>query len=178
MKKTVQKTLNGEEVTRISDVKRIPIAEIIFVPIKYILSTINLQKALFLSSFLTYGVGDGVTAIYMMEKIGAIREINPIIRFMYASSGKEGVISLKIWFSLVVLFLVWFVSRKTGIYWTINGFLTALTIGGVMVMRANMMAAYGMEPPSPGSIIITFLVLMVLLVMIGDLMDKLYSGAK
>ncbi len=178
MKKTVQKTLNGEEVTRISDVKPIPIAEIIFVPIKYILSTINLQKALFLSSFLTYGVGDGVTAIYMMEKTGAIGEINPIIRFMYASSGKQGVISLKIWFSLVVLFLVWFVLRKTCLYWTINGFLTALTIGGVMVMRANMMTAYGMEPPSPSSIITTFLFLMVLLVMIGDLMDKLYSGAK
>ncbi len=174
MTKTAQKTLTGEEVTTTPTVKPVSLKDIIFVPIKYLLSTINLRKMLFLSSFLSYGVGDGVTAIYMMEQTGVSREVNPIVRFMYANSGKQGVITLKMWIALVILFLVWIISRKTNLCWTINGFLFALTIGGVMAVRANLMAAYGMSPPSPGSVISTFLVMVILFVMIGDLLDKLY----
>ncbi|MFZ2411526.1 MAG: hypothetical protein WAW23_08145 [Candidatus Methanoperedens sp.] len=176
MKRTIQKSLSGDElpVQSRTQVEPIHLNDIIWLPIKYIISTINLQKSLFLSSFLTYGVGDGVTAVYMIEKTSVMRETNPIVKFMYASSGKQGVISLKIWFTLMILFLVWITSRKTNIYWTINGFLSALTLGGAMAMRANMMAAFGMEPPSPGSVIITFLFMVILFVMIGDLMDKLH----
>lgn len=177
MKKTVQKSLSGDELSAQSRIRVEPIGlnDIIWLPIKYFITTINLQRSLFLSSFLTYGIGDGVTAIYMMEKTHVMRETNPIVRYMYASSGNQGVMSLKIWFTLMILFLVWIVSRKTNTYWTINGFLSALTMGGIMAMRANMMAAFGMEPPSPGSIIMTFLLLVILFVMIGDLMDKLHG---
>ena len=174
MTKIVQKTLTGDEATGTPEVRPVPLKDIIFVPIKYLLTTINLQRMLFLLAFLTYGLGDGVTAIQMMEKTGVSREINPVVRLMYANSGKQGVITLKMWIALVILFLVWIVSRKTNLYWTINGFLFALTVGGVMAIRANMMAAYGMLPPSPGSIISTFLVMVLLFVMIGDLLDKLY----
>ncbi|MDD5473920.1 MAG: DUF5658 family protein, partial [Candidatus Methanoperedens sp.] len=108
---------------------------------------------------------------------GVMREINPIARFMYASSGAHGVIITKTWFALLILFLVWVISRKTNTYWTINGFLSALCVGGFMAMGANIMATYGMTPPSANSIITTFLFLMVLFVMLGDLMDKLYGAA-
>lgn len=176
MKRTVQKSLSGDELPAQSGTQVEPIGlnDIIWLPIKYIISTINLQKSLYLSSFFTYGVGDGITAIYMMEKTSVLRETNPLVKFMYASSGKHGVLSLKIWFSLMILFLIWIVSKKTNIYWTINGFLFALTLGGVMAMRANMMAAFGIEPPSPVSVITTFVFMVVLFVMIGDLMDKMY----
>ncbi len=174
MTKRVQKTLTGEEVNPTPTVKPVPLKDIIFLPILYLLSTINLRKILYSLSFLSYGVGDGVTAIYMMEKTGVSREVNPIMRLMYANSGKQGVITLKMWIALVILFLVWIISRKTNLYWTINGFLFALTIGGGMAVRANLMAAYGMSPPSPGSVISTFLVMVILFVMIGDLLDKLY----
>lgn len=177
MKKTVQKSLTGEEASSVSRVEPIPIKEIIWLPITYLLSIINFRRSLFLSSFLTYGIGDGVTAVYMMEETHAMREVNPIVRFMYANSGRQGVIILKIWFVLVILFLVWIISRKTNTYWTINGFLFALTIGGIMAMRANIMATYG-SPPSPGYIILTFLFLVILFVMIGDLLDKLSIGSK
>jgi hypothetical protein len=87
------------------------------------------------------------------------------------------VVSIKIWFAFVMLFLVWIISRRTNTYWTVNGFLSALCVGGVMAMRANLMAAYGMTPPSASSVIMTFLTLTVLFVMLGDLMDKFHSTA-
>lgn len=178
MKKTIQKSLYGEEVTYVSRGESVGLRDIVYVPVKYLFGRINLLRALFLSSFLTYGVGDGVTAVYMMEKTSVMREANPIMRFVYASSGKQGVVALKVWFALVVLFMVWIVSKRTQIYWTINGFLFALTMGGIMAVRANIMAAFGMEPPSPGSVIITFLFMVILFVMTGDLIDKLHTGAK
>jgi len=175
MRNTVQKTLTGGAANRqtVAMQPHVRIADIIWLPIKYHISTANLQRLLFLLSFLTYGVGDGVTAAYMMEKTGVMREVNPIVRFIYASSGAQGVITFKIWIGFVILFLVRIISRRTNTYWTINGFLSALCVGGIMAMRANLMAASGMNPPSPSSIIMTFLTLTVLFVMLGDLMDKL-----
>ncbi len=172
-KTTVQKTLTGDVADSAST--KISIFDIIGLSIKYLISTANLQRLLFLLSFLTYGVGDGVTAAYMIEKTGVMMEANPLVQFVYASSGVQGVITFKIWFGFIILLLVWIVSRRTNTYWTINGFLAALCVGGIMAMRANLMAAYGMTPPSPDSVIMAFLILTVLFVMIGDMMDKLSS---
>ncbi len=133
---------------------------------------LNLQRLLFILSFLTFGVGDGVTATYMMKKEGVMRESNPIIRFMYATG--SSVISIKIWFTFIILFLVWLLKSKDS-YWTINGFLFALFVGGIMATGANLMATSGITPPSPGSIIFTYLFLVILFVMMGDAMDKISS---
>lgn len=168
--RTVQKTLTGEETTA-----TVTITDVLWLLLKYLVSTANLQRLLFLLSFLTYGVGDGVTAAYMMERAGVAREVNPVMRFFYYSYGAQGVVGIKIWFTFLILFLAWSVSRKTDAYWTVNGFLSALCVGGIMAMRANLMAAWGMTPPSASSIIMTFLFLVVLFVMIGDVMDKLGS---
>jgi hypothetical protein len=172
---TIQKTLTGDVVDSASTNISVSIFDIIGLSIKYLISTSNLQRLLFLLSFLTYGVGDGVTAAYMIEKTGVMREANPLVQFVYASSGAQGVITFKIWFGFIILLLVWIVSRRTNTYWTINGFLAAFCVGGIMAMRANLMVVYGMTPPSPDSVIIAFLILTVLFVMIGDMMDKLSS---
>ncbi len=140
--------------------------------IKYLMSTATLQRFLFLLSFLTYGVGDGVTAAYMIEKTGVMSEANPLVQFVYAFSGAQGVIAFKIWFAFIILLLVWMVSRRSNTYWTINGFLAALCVGGIMAMRTNLMAAYGMTPPSPESVIMAFLILTILFVIIGDMVDN------
>lgn len=175
MRKTIQKTLTGEAVDPLSRAVPISITDVIWLPIKYLISTANLQRLLFLFAFLTYGVGDGITAAYMMDKIGVTHEINPIVRSMYVSGGAQGAVAIKIWFTFLILVFVWIISRKTNTYWTINGFLSALCVGGIMAMRANLMAAYGLPPPSAGSIITAFLFLTVLFVMLGDLMDKLHG---
>ncbi len=167
------------EISPPSETSSVSISSVIWLLIKYLVGTSNLQRVLFLLSFLTYGVGDGVTAAYMIEKRGVMMEANPLVQLVYLSSGSQGVITLKIWFGFIILALVWIVSRRTNTYWTINSFLAALCIGGVMAIRANLMAAYGMIPPSPESIIMAFLILTVLFMLIGDMMDKLGStGAK
>ncbi len=139
---------------------------------KHLISAANLQRLLFLLSFLTYGVGDGATAAYMIEKTGVMGEANPLVEFVYYSSGVQGVIVFKIMFGLIILIPVWIVSRRTNTYWTINGFLAALCVGGIMAIETNLMVADGMTPPSPELIIMAFLILTVLFVIIGDMMDK------
>lgn len=177
--KTVQQTLTREVVNPGETL--VPIADIIWLPIKYFISTASIQRLLFLVSFLTYGIGDAISAVYMMERSGVMREINPIVRFLYVSYGEQGFIIIKIWFTLLILFFVWIVSRRTNTYWTINGFLFALCIGGIMAMYANLTAANDMVSLSSSSVITTYLVLTVLLVLIGDLMDNLsdkYSSTR
>jgi hypothetical protein len=176
--KTVQKTLTGEVLDKQKKPDPIPFADIFLLPIKYFLTVTNLQRLLFVLSFLTFGVGDGISSAYMMQIRGVTEEVNPVIRFMYVTSGGNGVISIKIWFTFLILFLVWRLSWGKNAYWTINGFLFALFIGGVMAIRANLMAANGIQPPSASSVIFIFLLLIELFVLIGDLMDKSFSTAK
>jgi len=135
----------------------------------------KLKFLLFFSSFLTYGLGDGITAAYMMEKTGASIEANPLARFMYVSYGSKGLIALKLWFTFVILSLVSTISKRTGAYWATNGFLFALMIGGLMATRANVLATLGMPFPSPVSVLTTFLFLSILFLEVGNLIDKLYS---
>ncbi len=173
---TVQKTLTGYDAGSASVTAPVSIFGRIGLSIKYLISMASLQRLLFLIFFLTYGVGDGVTAAYMIERTGVIGEANPIVQSVYAFSGAQGVIIFKIWFGFIMLLLIWLVSRRTNTYWTINGFLAAFSIGGIIAMRANLMAAYGIIPPSPGSIIMTTLILTFLFVLIGETMDKLGSS--
>ncbi len=78
--------------------------------------------------------------------------------------------------AFMILLFVWLVSRKGDAYWTVNGFLFALFIGGTMAIRANLMAADGIVPPSPESIIITYLSLVLLFVMLGDQIDRFHGS--
>ena len=152
----------------------VSLAEVLKLLIKYIIYKLNLQKILFLLSFLTFGAADGISAAYMIEKRGVIGEANPLIRFMYASSGSMGVIEIKLWLVLIILYFVWNISKGRNNYWMISGFLFALSVCGVIATGANLMAARGLEFPSADSIIATYLFLVILLTMIGDAMDKLH----
>jgi hypothetical protein len=134
----------------------------------------NLQKILFLLTFLSFGAADGISAAYMIGEQGVIRESNPLVRFMYASRGNNGVIEIKIWLVLIMLYFVWNVSKGRHNYWMINGFLFALFVCGLMATGANVMAARGLEYPASSTIITTYLFLVLLLTMLGDAMDRLH----
>lgn len=155
----------------------VSILEVVGLMGAYIIKKMSLQTGLMISSFLTYGLGDGVTAAYMMEKVGIVRESNPVARLLYVSYGHSGMVAMKLWFTMVILSIVWVISKRKGAYWTVNGFLFALTIGGIMAMRANLLAAHGMAHPSPGSIITVFLIMVILFINIGDLIDRMNSNA-
>jgi len=109
----------------------------------------------------------------MIDKRGLMGEANPLIRFMYASSGSNGVIGIKIWLVIIILAFVRNISKDKENYWMINGFLFALFVCGVMATGANLMAARGLEPPDAGTVIAIYMFLVMLLTTIGDAMDKL-----
>jgi CBS domain-containing protein len=152
----------------------VTVAEVLKLLIKYIICKMNLQKILFLLSFLTFGAADGISAAYMIEKKGVIGEANPLIRFMYASHGSNGVIEIKLWLVIIILYFVWNISRGRNNYWMINGFLFALFVSGVMATGANLMAARGLEYATSSTIITTYLFLVILLTMMGDAIDNLH----
>jgi len=151
----------------------VSLAEVLKLLIKYIIYKINLQRILFLLSFLTFGVADGISAAYMIEKKGVIGEANPLIQFMYSSRGSNGVIEIKVWLVLIILYFVWNISKGKKNYWMINGFLFALFVGGLMATGANLMAARGLEYATSSTIITTYLVLAILLTLLGDAIDNL-----
>jgi hypothetical protein len=152
----------------------VSLGEVLKLLIKYIIYKMNMQKILFLLAFLSFGAADGISAAYMIEERGVVGEANPLIRFMYASRGRNGVIEIKLWLVLIILYFVWNISKGKNNYWLINGFLFALFVCGIMATGANLMAARGPEFPAPSTIITTYLFLVILLTILGDAMDRLH----
>ncbi len=58
---------------------------------------IKLQHVLYFTAFLTFGIGDGITGAYMMEKLGAGIEANPIARYLFINLGFGGMVMAKIY---------------------------------------------------------------------------------
>lgn len=154
--------------------EEVSLKEVLRLLIRRTISRMNMKRILFLLSFLSFGVADGISAAYMIEKRGVIGEANPLIRFMYTSRGSIGVIEIKIWMVIMILSFVWNISRGKDNYWMINGFLFALFVCGLMATGANLMAARGLEHPAPGMIIIIYLFMTMLLTTLGDEMDRLH----
>ena len=135
---------------------------------------ISFQSALFFMAFLTLGFGDGVTSAYMMEKLGASAEINPIMSLVFLKHGISGMVAAKIWLTLMLLFAVYVVQLRSNgrAFWTVNGFLIALTGGGVLAMNANLSAINGSVPASPQEIIVIYLTMTLLLTEAGSYIDS------
>jgi hypothetical protein len=150
------------------------LTEVLKLLIQYIICKLNLQKILFLLTFLSFGAADGISAAYMIEKRGVMCESNPLIQFMYASSGSKGVIGIKLWMVMILLSFVWNISKNKENYWMINGFLFSLFVCGLIATGANLMAARGLEYPASSTIIATYLFMVMLLTILGEAIDKLH----
>ncbi len=135
---------------------------------------INLQHILYFTAFLTFGIGDGITGAYMMEKLGVGNESNPIIKYLFMTEGFWGMVAVKMWFTLVVIFFVFIVQMRSSdnMYWTANGFLLALTAGGVMAVNANLNAISGTAFQAPEEIIFIFLAMILIFTEIGGYVDR------
>jgi hypothetical protein len=135
---------------------------------------INFQSCLFFMAFLTLGLGDGVTSAYMMEKLGARAEINPIMSLVFLENGFGGMVAVKIWLTLLLLFAVYVVGLRSNgrAFWTVNGFLIALTAGGILAMNANLSAIRGSVSSSPAEIIVMYLAMTFLLIEAGSYIDS------
>lgn len=135
---------------------------------------INLQQVLYFSAFLTFGMGDGITAAYMMDMRGIGTEANPIARYLFMSQGFGGIVVAKMWFTLLIILLIYIIQLKSSgkMYWTTNGFLVALTAGGLLAMNANLTVLAGEAHQPAGEIIFAYLLFVLILTEIGSFADK------
>lgn len=134
---------------------------------------LNLQHTLYLAAFITFGIGDGITGAYMMSVYGAGIEANPVASYLLTMYGFDGLIASKVWFTLILLFTSYIIQLKspTDMYWTVNGFLSALTAGGLMAVNANLSAIAGKVTAAPGEIILAYLCLVLVLTEAGSIID-------
>lgn len=135
---------------------------------------INLRHVLYLTAFLTFGLGDGITAAYMMERLGTGIESNPFARYLFMEHGFGGMVMGKVWFTILIFLVIYIIQLKSseGTYWTVNGFLIALTAGGLMAVNANLTALAGEMPQAPGVIIFTYLAMVLMFTEIGGFVDR------
>ncbi len=141
----------------------------------FIFSRAGIQLVLFIIAFLTFGVADGMSASHMMSVQGASFESNPFARKLYLYAGAEYLIAAKIWLAVILLTAVYLIYRRNkGMYWTINGFLLALIIGGSMAALANIHAATGISYYIDG-VIFSYLVVVGVFMGAGCVLDRFYA---
>lgn len=136
----------------------------------------KLQGALFLSAFLTWGLGDAVTSLWMIEHRGITGEANLIAQYIIINYGASSFIAMKIWFTTIVLFFIPFLMQKRSqdpIYWMINGYYLSFFIAGALAMILNIQAAQNEALLlSPEQVIFLFLSSIFILTSIGEEIDK------
>ncbi|MCX9025407.1 MAG: hypothetical protein OIN85_04845 [Candidatus Methanoperedens sp.] len=136
----------------------------------------KLQGALFLSAFLTWGLGDAVTSLWMIEHRGITGEANLIAQYMITNYGASSFIAMKIWFTTIVLFFIPFLIQKRSeqpVYWMINGYYLSFFVAGVLAMILNMQAALNEALLlQPEQVIFLFLSLIFILTSVGEEVDK------
>lgn len=130
------------------------------------------QGMLCILVFLTWGLGDALTSLYMVGQQGLMQEGNIIVRYIIADYGASTFVMFKIWFALIILFTP-FIFKQGHDYWMINGYLVSFIIGGVLAMILNMQAA--MDQPLlilPQHVILIYISSILILTNIGELIDK------
>lgn len=133
----------------------------------------RIQGALCLLVFLTWGLGDALTALYMIEQQGLMQEGNMLIRSVITYYGASTFVMLKIWFTLLILYVP-FMVKQENVYWMINGYLVSFSIGGALAIVLNMQTALN-EPLFilPQHVILIYISSILILTNIGDIIDKL-----
>ena len=135
----------------------------------------KVQAMLYISAFVTCGLGDSISAIYMMHHLGIMREANPIARYIVLNHGFYGFLAFKIWITIVILSTPLFIQirSKKSLKNTVNGFLITLSLGGILATYSNTMAMlYGNPPYDPYFFIAIYLLTSVVLINIGEWLDE------
>lgn len=132
----------------------------------------KLQFFLFLLAFFTFGIGDTISSVNLIEQKGIMAEGNVIVRQIIFNYGISNFITIKISFTLLILFLPFLLIDKT-VYWMICGYLVSFIIAGTLGTVLNMQAASNRVPfLSPEQAIAIFMISVLILTNIGDEIDK------
>lgn len=152
----------------------IELLELLKMIVMFLIGKLNFQHGLYFITLMTFGLGDGITAAYMMEKIGASAEMNPLMSYVFMEQGIWGTVVVKILLTLSLLFAAYVVSLKSNghAYWTVNGFLIALCAGGVLAINSNLNTLNGLAHEAPGEILVIYVVLTLLLIEAGSYLDR------
>ena len=135
---------------------------------------ISMQPFLYILAFTTFGIGDALTGAFLMSIKGVSAESNAFFSHVYSTQGPGMFIAIKLWATLVILLLVLisYIQSHGKDYWATNGFLAALSIGGIMAVQANIQAIFNYPFMNPSVIILIFLMLMFVFVMTGNFVDS------
>ncbi len=132
----------------------------------------RLQVALYLLAFLTFGIGDTVTSIWMIEQRGILGEGNFFVQYIVLNYGPSEFIWIKICVTIVLLFLP-FLMVKGAAYWIINGYLVSFFIAGTLGMVLNIQSSRNEQLLlSPDQVIFLFIASVFILTNIGEEIDK------
>ncbi len=132
----------------------------------------RLQGALFLLAFLTFGIGDTITSIWMIERRGIMGEGNLIIRYIILDYGIPNYIVIKLSVTIVLL-VIPFLIREEAVYWMINGYIVSFIVAGTLGIVLNIQAARNdVSFLSPEQVIFLYIVLIFILTSIGEEIDK------
>lgn len=140
---------------------------------RYILRRLNFQHLLFFSVFVTFDIGDAVTASMMMESNGIGAEYNMIVRYIFMNYGLAGLIAAKLLFIIVPLIIASMVEKRS--YWLINGILVALVIAGLIATQANLQRLGGLPHMGPMEINLIYLKALFILATAGMVLDRYLS---
>jgi hypothetical protein len=121
-------------------------------------------------AFITFGMGDALTAVLLMTTKGHGAEFNNLFSYLYNSYGVACFVSTKLMLVIVVLLAAYILSKRGG-YWMINGWLTALIIGGIMAIVSNLSCTYDIVSVNPYNVILCYLVSTFVFLYAGDRID-------
>lgn len=143
---------------------------------RYIFQKLNLQHFLYFMVFVTFDVGDAVSASMMMESRGIGAEYNSLVKNIFINYGLSGVIFAKLLFIIIPLLFASILVEKS--YWLINGVLVALTIAGLMAIQANMQKLSGIAHMSPMEINLIYMKILIILAIAGMILDNYFSDTQ
>ena len=115
-------------------------------------------------------MGDALTAVLLMTTKGHGAEFNNLFSYLYNSYGVACFVSTKLMLVIVVLLAAYILSKRGG-YWMINGWLTALIIGGIMAIVSNLSCTYDIVSVNPYNVILCYLVSTFVFLYAGDRID-------
>jgi hypothetical protein len=134
------------------------------------------QGILFLLVFLTFGLGDAITSIYMVEKRGIMVEANPFARYVMMTYGTSIFFAIKIWFTaFVILFIPYLIQirSKRPIFWMLDGYLISFITEGIISIFLNLQAMKNenlLFPPE--HVLVIFFIMVLILTSIGEEIDR------
>ncbi len=130
------------------------------------------QGALYLLAFSTWGMGDAITSLWMIESRGIMCEGNFIARHIILNYGVSNFITIKIFITIGLLLIPFFIVDKPA-YWIINGYYISYFTAGTLAMILNIQASRNEALfIMPELVIVLFISLILILTSIGEEIDK------